>query len=186
MSHGCPGWPSGRLLRLRPSGHFLYLLSQPPLSQMPSSGTPALAGTARTRSARRALLPRRLYLAPPVEPALSAQPAAALRSALPRQRSDHARSCGQPQAPRSQNRLPQHFAHLGTEPATASSSPLRCSRRRFRPKLLALGSSQVSLLPPCQGPQPRLSRQVSRSPSARTPAASTRLLFHPLADVATT
>ena len=39
---------------------------------------------------------------------------------------------------------------------------------------------------PVKSPQPRLPRQVSRSPSTRTPSASTGLLFHPRAHVATT
>jgi site-specific recombinase XerD len=88
--------------------------------------------------------------------------------------------------PYPKDRLPQHSAHLGTESAIASSSPLRRSRRRFRSKLLSLGSSQVSLLPPRQGPRPRLSRQVSRSPATGTPSASIRLFLNRRAHVATT
>ena len=89
---------------------------------MPGPGAPALARTARTGPAQRTLLPRRLYLAPPVEPALSAAIQRLLYDLLFRATAQTMLEVArQPQAPRSQDRLPQHPAHLGTEPAIEPS-----------------------------------------------------------------
>ena len=81
---------------------------------------------------------------------------------------------------------PSVFCTPGDKTFYCILTPLRCSRRRFRSGPLPLGTSPVSFLSAGQGPRPRLSRQVSLSPPTRTPSASTRLLFHPRAHVATT
>ena len=192
MSHGCAGRPSGRLLTLRPPSHFLQLLPQSPLSQVPGLRLlcAVAEGTPLPSCCTVEVLPRRLHPSFP-------NPIGPL--ALQNQRVIYGllfRSCGQilccrlpprSQASGGRHRVSSRVAHVGTESAFASSCSLR--RSRWRHLLLPTAGSGLPagspVLPASPCSQSSLSRQVPRSPSTGTPSASTRLLFNPRAHVAT-
>src|SRR5947209_5069416 len=120
-----------------------------------------------TRVTRPVLLSCGVHTASRVEQALPAQPYRAVQLAVSLRGSNAAGSRGRSQAPRRRDRIPRHLAHLGTEPATPSTSPLSRARRRpfSRPQLL--GATPVSLLPPSRCYAEGFPRQVSRRTQTR-------------------
>ena len=135
------------------------------------------------RSAERAPLPRRLDLARPVEPALSTPSTTARPSALPRQRSDHARNRGHPQ-------------HLGANigfPAFCTPGDRTCdciliSTASF-PRAASIqatppGSSEYLSFSPSRSSAASSAASFS-SPAASTPSVSTPSPFDPRAHAAT-
>src|SRR5262249_47011555 len=117
----------------------LQLLPQPALPEVPRGGPRTLARRPRRRIAPRRGFPRGLHAPPRPRAHRFAQSPRGLRHALPRDGGDPAAGRRGPETSWREDWLPSRVAHLGPEPALASPSTLRRSRRRDRGRWDALG-----------------------------------------------
>src|SRR5205823_14596611 len=124
LSHGCAGWPCGRLHALRLPTDLLQFLSRPALSQVSRCGARRLATGPSGTAVTCPLFPRRLHLAGSLASAGAPQSSTALRSALSSRCPKLAHAGGRSEAARSPGGLHGHPAHLGTKPVVPSASAL--------------------------------------------------------------
>src|SRR5713226_10570541 len=131
---------------LRASRHLLQLLPQPALPEVSDFG----AGTVDCRTSKRtspdALHPCGLHTSSSTGITDATEQEGRLRSAVPRQCRNPARSRPRPQASRRGNRLLQRFAHLESEARASSPRPLRHSRRWAVARSHALGQVTRAIL----------------------------------------
>src|SRR5271168_1290184 len=146
---------------------------------MPGERSSRLAPSTRTGTAAHPLCAPRLHPATGTRPTRAPEQARDLQPALPGQCRNPAGDRSRSPPPGRGDRLLQRAPYL--EPATPASSPrpLRGRRGRPRSRSHALDPVAPQVLPPCQGAQPRLSRQVRRRTEDRLPPGQARLLRPP-------
>src|ERR1019366_118064 len=179
MSHGCARRSSRPVFPLRTFRHLLQLVSQSPLSKMPGQRPPPLAGGAPPRVASRPLCACRFHSTAGTGTARSAEQEGDLRSPVPRQRRNSARSGPRSETSWRPDRFLQRAPHLGSEAPTSSPCPLRTSGWGAIRRSHALDPSPRLLLSSQQSVEPGVSRQVRGLSEVRLHPRQARLPWSP-------
>src|ERR1022692_1306916 len=120
---------SRSMFPLRTFRHLLQLVSQSSLSKMPGQCPPPLAGGTSARVAAYPLRARRFHSAAGTGSTRPAEQEGRLRSAVPHQRRNLARSGSRSETSGCRGRFLQRAAHLGSAAPTSPPCPLRGARR---------------------------------------------------------
>src|SRR6202790_3327975 len=127
-------------------GMSCYRLPRSGLSEVPDQRAREVAGPAQRGSVAGHVRARGVHVAALARAAGLSQQKAALRSAVPRQRRDVARSRGESQTLGRGTRIPERAAHVGTNTPASSARALRDSRGRSCAGSPALDSGASGLL----------------------------------------
>ena len=124
LPHGRTRWASRSMRSLRASGHLLQLLPKPALSEVPDQRQGEVVVRPATGTVAGWLLSPGLQRAARAGPVDLAKQEVSLRALVRCQCRNAAGSCGRSGSPRCRDRLPQHSAYLGTDPAATPAHPL--------------------------------------------------------------
>src|SRR3984893_7800708 len=154
------------------------------LSPMPGKRTLPVASRAQNGAVARLVLSHRLHAAARTLRSSPAEQATALRSAVPSECSDAARTRRRPETSGCGHRVSWRAPHLGTEPSPSSAHTLRGSGWRSCTRRFPMDLFLETILPACRRAESRLPGQVrSRTEatlsSAQAPVSRlTPELFH--------
>src|SRR5271167_739271 len=160
LPHGRTRRASRSMRSLWASGLLLQLLPKPALSKVPDQRQGEVVVRPATGTVAGWLFSPGLQRAARAGPVDLAKQEASIRTLVRCQCRNAAGSCGRSGSPRCRDRLPQHSAYLGTDPAATPARPLCRTGWWTGARSLPVDPLGTPLLFTSESTQPRLSREV--------------------------